>query len=292
MRLLFVSNPSSGSSDGDVLARVEARLGDRGDVTPFSASSAEAFEEELSAAASGFDTVVIAGGDGTFSRAVNTLVDDDIVFGLIPTGTGNDLATTLSLGDDPEEAAARIVDGRAIRLDLGSVTAGSDKRFFVNACVGGFSVAVDEALEEETKRKLGRFAFWLGGVRAAADIKRYRVRIDGQEIEDGVVVGIGNGRTVGGGLELWPDAQPDDGILEACVIAAPDLSAGVRAAAKVKAATHPDTEGVTMLRGSRIVVEAEPDMEINVDGEIIGIHTPATFEVARSFRMLVPPSGP
>lgn len=292
MRVLFVSNPSSGSTDEKVLERVAKHLAGLGEVTPFTASSGDSFSQELRAVPEPFDLVVVAGGDGTFSRTVNALADrrDDLTFSLIPMGTGNDLATTLALGSDPERIAEGLVTGREISLDLGRVSSNGDTMFFVNACVGGFSVDVDEALEDETKRRLGRFAFWVGGLRAASDIKRYRVRINGHEVDDAVVVGIGNGRTVGGGLELWPDAAPDDGILEGCVVAAPGLTDGVRAALKVKSGRHEDDEGVTMLRGERIEVEAEPAMEMNVDGEIVRLHTPALFDVSGSIRMWVPPA--
>ena len=295
MSVLFVSNPSSGSADGDVLARVRDVLSGLARVRDFVASSADAFADELRTAAGTSDVVVVAGGDGTFSRAVNALSEarSDVVFGLVPMGTGNDLARTLELGDDPVQVATRLVGSDVKELDLGCITAADGRRFFVNACVGGFSVDVDDALEEETKRRMGRFAFWLGGLKAAADITRYRVRIDGREVNDAVVVGVGNGRTVGGGLELWPDASPDDGLLEACVISAPDLKGGIRAAVRVKAGTHEGTEGVTMFRGARIEVSSNPPMELNVDGEVVGFHTPVTFDVEGVFRMLVPASpGP
>jgi diacylglycerol kinase (ATP) len=260
------------------------------DVTSFVASSAEAFPDELRTAARSVDRVVVAGGDGTFGRAVNSLADrrDEIAFALVPVGTGNDLARTIGLVDDPVAAASWLAKAATIEIDLGRADWGGGERFFVNACVGGFSVAVDEALEEATKRKLGRFAFWLGGLKAASDVTRYRVKVDDRSFDDVVVVGIGNGRTVGGGLELWPEAQPDDGQLEVCVISAPDLGAGMKAAARVKAGTHEGAEGIVTMRAASVSLEADPPMELNADGELVGLETPATFDVAGKIRMLVP----
>jgi diacylglycerol kinase (ATP) len=290
MTVLLVVNPASGSFDAEVVERAEQELSAIGAVSRFTASSADAFADELRATASSFELIVVAGGDGSLSHAVNALADrrDAITFGLLPMGTGNDLATTLKLPLDADEAAAALRDGSDVELDLGVVSGGSTRRFFVNACVGGFSVDVDEALEEETKRKLGRLAFWLGGLRAATDIERYRVRVDEQELDDVVVVGIGNGRTVGGGLELWPRAAPDDGELDVCAISAPDLAAGVRAVVQVKRGTLEGAEGVTMSRGRRLEVDAVPPMEMNVDGELIGLHTPLVFKVDGTFRLRVP----
>ena len=290
MTILLVSNPASGSFDADAIARAEKTLEAMEPVTRFAASSAESFADELREASQAHDCIVVAGGDGSLSHSVNALHDrvDELTFALLPMGTGNDLATTLNLDQDVTVAAEALVDGRAVDLDLGRVSGGFGHRHFVNACVGGFSVDVDEALEEDTKKRLGRFAFWIGGLRAAADISRYRVSIDGHDFEDVVVVGVGNGRTVGGGLELWPDARPDDGVLDVCVVAAPDLSAGVRAAVQVKRAEHEGADGVTMMQGRTIEVRSAPAMEMNVDGEILGLETPLTFEVSGSYRMRVP----
>ena len=290
MRILLVVNPASGSFDEDVVARVESTLSDLGAVDRFAASSADSFADELKDAAPSHDLVVVAGGDGSLSHSVNALADrlDEFTFALLPMGTGNDLATTLDLSDDPVAAATDLLEGRTTELDLGLVSGPSIRRHFVNACVGGFSVDVDEALEDDTKKKLGRFAFWFGGLRAATDLTRYRVRVDDREIEDAVVVGIGNGRTVGGGLELWPNARPDDGRLDACVISAPTLRAGARAVVQVKTASHEGAEGITTMSAGRIEVQADPPMEMNVDGELLGYRTPLTFEAAGTFTLRVP----
>lgn len=290
MRLLFVCNPASGSADDEILGEIEQRLTALGDVVRFVASSHEAFEEELRTAAQDLELVVVAGGDGTFSLTVNALRDrlDDVTFALIPLGTGNDLATTLGLPDDPNEAAAALAHGKEKRLDVGRVKGAAGEWLFINACVGGFSVDVDEALEEGTKRKLGRLAFWVGGLKAATDVTRYRARVDDRDFEDCVVAGVGIGRTVGGGLELWPEARPDDGQLDAAIIAAPTLRAGAKAAMKVKGGTHAEDDDVTMLSDTAFDLDAEPAMEFNVDGELVGLTTPLSFEVAGSYRMRVP----
>jgi diacylglycerol kinase (ATP) len=290
MTTLLVTNPASGSFDADALARAERELSALGEVATFTASSAAAFAEELRAAAPAADLIVVAGGDGSLSHAVNALHEHhpQMTFALLPMGTGNDLATTLDIDRDVAVAAAALVEGRSVELDLGKVTSGAKSRYFVNACVGGFSVDVDESVAEDTKKKLGRFAFWLGGLRAAKDLTRYHVTVDDRTIDDAVVVGIGNGRTVGGGLELWPEARPDDGELDVCVLAVPDLGAGVRTAVQVKMGRHEGTEGVTTLRGRRVEVDAQPQMAMNVDGEVIGFHTPLEFEVSGRFRARVP----
>lgn len=290
MSLLLVSNPASGSADGEVLEAVEVALQRSSTVTPFRASSAEAFAEELRVAAAQFELIVVAGGDGTLSHAVNALADrlDRVTFALIPLGTGNDLARTLGLSRDPTSVANGFETGEVATLDLGRVSARDLDRLFVNACVGGFSAEVNEAIDEDEKRRLGPVAFWVGGARAARGITRYRVQLAGEVLDDAVVVGIGNGRSAGGGFELWRDARPDDGVLNACAISAPNLITGLRAAAKVKRGRHHEESSVTTLNAPQIDLRAEPEMELNIDGELMGLRTPASFRIDGKFRMLLP----
>jgi diacylglycerol kinase (ATP) len=288
VKVLLVKNPSSGSAgdaSGEALADRLRHLGDVGVLEPESAGSAP---EEIAAAARDRDAVVVAGGDGTVSQAVNALeLDlDRLLFGLIPAGTGNDLARTLDLPDDPATCAAGLNPARTRRVDVGRIEATGVRRLFINACLGGFPVAVDDAIDEDTKRLLGPLAFWVGGAKAALDLKRFAVTVNGVAVQDCVAVGIGNGRTAGGGIELWPEADPGDGRFDVCALGAPGLLDAARVAVKVKAGTHRELEAVHTVQAERVVVDADPTVEFNADGEIIGALTPVTFSLAGALRMM------
>ncbi|MDQ3217923.1 MAG: acylglycerol kinase family protein, partial [Actinomycetota bacterium] len=97
MRILLLSNESSGSSDSQVVESIARELSALGSVTSLVPSSREAFDEEVSQAAREVDLLVVAGGDGTINCTVNALRDalGSVTFGLVPMGTGNDLARTL-----------------------------------------------------------------------------------------------------------------------------------------------------------------------------------------------------
>ncbi|MDQ3953367.1 MAG: YegS/Rv2252/BmrU family lipid kinase, partial [Actinomycetota bacterium] len=245
-------------------------------------------EGDLTEAARDAEVVVVAGGDGTLNHAVNALADrlDEVRFALVPLGTGNDFARTLGVPDDPAEAA-RLVAGGGIRsFDLGRASGGGVSRLFVNACMGGFPVHVDEAIDEETKRVLGPLAFWVGGAKAATGLRRSTIRIDGIEVPDCVAAGVGNGRTCGGGIAVWPDADPADGSLDGCALGAPNAAAAIRLLLKVRAGEHAGLDGVGTVRGPRIEIDADPPIELNVDGELVGLTTPATFEIAGRLSMI------
>lgn len=288
MKVLLVRNPSSGSASGDHdHDAIERALGALGDLQIVEPSSPEAFPEEVRTAASPGSLVVVAGGDGTLSLAVNSLADrlDDVVFGLLPMGTGNDFAREMDIEQDGLAAARAIVEGAERSIDLGVVSAAGVERRFVNACMGGFPVQVDHALGAEVKRRLGPFAFWWGGAKAATNLQHHEASVEGETVTDVVALGIGNGRFVGGGIEVFPEARPDDGRLEACAMPAGGLAEALQLALKVRDGDHVELPRIQTWAGDELAVEATPALEFNVDGEVIGLETPAHFEIAGSFRL-------
>jgi YegS/Rv2252/BmrU family lipid kinase len=280
VRALAIGNPASSGFSDDVRRAVEDALPGVEWVTPG--------EGDLADAARSVEVVVVAGGDGSLNHAVNDLADrlDEIRFGLVPAGTGNDFARTAGVPDDPVAAARIVARGRVKTFDVGRASGGGVTRLFVNACMGGFPVQVDEAVDEDTKDRLGPLAFWVGGAKAAASIERSKVTIDGVELPECVAAGVGNGRTCGGGIPVWPEADPSDGILEGCALAAPNVAAAVKLLLKVRSGGHRDLDEVRTTRGGRIEIDADPPIELNVDGELVGLTTPATFEIAGTFRLI------
>ncbi len=289
-RLLFVCNPHSGGADDDVEAEIRRWLRRAGDVTTLEPSSHEAFAPELRDAAAEADVVVVGGGDGTFGDAVNALADRlaQVTLALVPMGTGNDLARTLGVPEDPVDAARALCDARRTELDIGRARGGGVERLFVNACVGGLPVAVDRAVAEPVKKALGPLAFWAAGAKGLLDARRFTATVNGAEVRGCLVTGVGNGRSAGGGFELWPRADPGDGILDHCAVAVPSMGAALQVWNAVRGGKLGSCEHARLGRAARVTIAAEPDIELNVDGDLVGLRTPATFEVAGRVGVLVP----
>lgn len=205
-------------------------------------------------------------------------------------GTGNDLARSLGLSREPVAAAQAVVAADERQLDCGVASGAGVERLFVNACVGGFPVAVDEALDARTKDLLGSLAFWIGGVKALPHLERANVTVNGKLVGDCVVVGVGNGRTVGGGFPLFPNATVDDGQLDACALAIDDLASAVRVLARVRSGSHSGLDEVVEERAPRIEIAADRPIEFNVDGELLGLTTPAVFERVGTLLMRAAPN--
>jgi diacylglycerol kinase (ATP) len=289
-RVLLVTNPGSGGAGDCDLDRVVDILRRAGDVATVTPGSTETFDDEVRTAAAGADLVAVAGGDGTMNRSVNALKErlPDLAVGLIPLGTGNDLARTMSIPTDPYEAADLIVDGADREIDVGRASGGGIESLFVNACIGGFPVAVDQEVDDDTKKRFGPLAYLVAGAKLATRLQRSTVVLNGLEVEECVAAGVGNGMTCGGGVRVWPYAAPDDGVLEGSALAAEGLSQALLLAAKVKLGKHEKTDNVRTESAATIAIDAQPALEINVDGELIGLRTPAEFTIVKRMRMKAP----
>lgn len=289
-RLAAVVNPASGGTDETRTGVLEI-LGTIGEVVPVRSDSLDTFGETVRAATEDVAMIVVVGGDGTLNCTIDALAErlDDITFALVPLGTGNDLARTLGLMDiSPEEVARGLSSWPTRELDVGRARGRGVERLFVNACMGGFPVRVDNAIEGGVKERLGPLAFWVGGALATFDLERSHATVNGEVIEDCVAVGVGNGRTAGGGIEVWPDADPSDGLLDVVGLPVANVVDGVKLVAKIHGGDHVDLPAVRSWRAESIDVDADPRMGFNVDGELVDLETPVRFEIAGRMKIRAP----
>ena len=161
--------------------------------------------------------VIIIGGDGTFSEALNGVTDfDAITFGLIPGGSGNDFATKLRLPTDPEKATLRILKGEVQKLDYIDL---NGKRC-LNVCGLGMDVDVLVRCAEKSRFK-GKIKYYLSLLYVLTHFKPHRVRYKIGDVvgeQDVFMVGACNGSYIGGGMALAPDSSVTDGVLDLVVI--------------------------------------------------------------------------
>ena len=217
-------------------------------------------------------TLVIAGGDGSLHLAVTKLhlrgALDRTRIGLVPLGTGNDLARALGIPLDPAQAAVLVRDGRAQPTDLLLDDAGG---VVVNAAHVGIGAQAAE-LAGALKPRLGPAAYPVGAVRAGLRSTgwRLRVEVDGRVVSDRhrrtLMVGIGNGRGIGGGTPLLPHALVDDGLLDVMVSQATGPFARIRFGAALTSGEHLSDPQVRFARGRSVTVSGEA-VGVNSDGE-------------------------
>ena len=268
-RSVVIANAAAGSADDEAIRAAADVLG-TGTAVVFT-DGTEALDAAI--ADLGDRCLVVAGGDGSLHavvarlRAAGRLADTPV--GLVPLGTGNDFAGGLGLPDEPAEAAARVRDGTARRLDLLVDDAGG---VVVNVAHAGLgAVAADVAAD--LKPRLGPLAYPLGAVVAAVKETGWEVgvEVDGRAlVEPGqrvLMVGVGNGSTIGGGTPLCPDAVPDDGLADVVVVTATGPAARVAFGVALRHGRHVERDDVVCERGTTVRIAGEP-VGHNADGEV------------------------
>jgi diacylglycerol kinase (ATP) len=243
--------------------------------------------------------LLVAGGDGTINDVVNGLgragFPEGVTLGILPAGTGNDLATTLAIPDDPELAEDVIRQKRERRLDVARVRSeGIGERFFINVATGGLGAEISDANDEELKKRWGKLSYLRASLEVAKnfDVRELTLYLDGEERQvKAVNIAVGNCRYTGGGWPATPKANPEDGLLDVVVIET--LGAGELfdlAPAVLAETSYLDKDGVLFVRAKEIRVETQPPgLDFTVDGEVIG-NEPTRFSVVpQALKVIVGP---
>jgi diacylglycerol kinase family enzyme len=291
-RLLAITNPAAGGADDETRHRVLAVLREHADVAEAPVKDPGELPGVL-ADHLGRDPVVL-GGDGTLHCLVAALALRGELrtrtVGLIPLGTGNDMARALDIPLDPEEAARVVVRGTPRWLDHLRDPSGD---IVINAFHLGVGVEAARTARP-LKPVLRRFAYAAGSLIAGARTKgrRLKVVVDGEIVADGerrvLMVGAGNGTSIGGGTPMTPDALPDDGLADVIVSFATRPTQRLMYGVLLRAGRHPRHDQVVTTRGSHIRISGEA-VPLNADGELIGPITDRTWRVEpRSWRIIVP----
>lgn len=256
--------------------------------------------EELAAAAraSGHDRAVAIGGDGTVQEIVNGLLTHDapIELGVVPVGTGNDLARSLGL-PSRRDAAWAVATGeptRAIDVALGHNGAG-DRRWFASAGGIGFDAQVAAAMACRRGWQASRAGYLLTtlGELRRFDNRHVEVSIDGERFQrDVLLIAFANGAYYGGGMHICPGAQLDDGRLDVCVVGDISRLTALRQLPNLYRGTHLRHPAVTMYAGAELRVEGDARTRIHLDGEPFGA-LPLVVTLRRgALRVAVPSATP
>ncbi|MFC9771457.1 MULTISPECIES: diacylglycerol/lipid kinase family protein [unclassified Pseudarthrobacter] len=173
----------------------------------------------------GADIVIAAGGDGTVRCVAEVLAGGDVPMGLLPLGTGNLLARNLGMDvTDYDGAMAGALSGTERKIDVVRAKRNDpDKEqiFLVMAGVG-YDATIMADTNEDLKGKVGWLAYVDAGIRnLPGKPVKATVVIDGETVLHRGVrsVMVGNCGKVQGGLEIFPDAKVDDGLLDIAVLA-------------------------------------------------------------------------
>jgi len=221
--------------------------------------------------------VVIGGGDGTLNSAAAALVETKLPLGIIPLGTANDLARTLSLPTDIPAACQLIAAGHTRQIDVGWV---NDFHFF-NAASIGLSVQVAQRLTKTIKSRWGVFAYLITVVRALWHLRRFHavIRCEGKEEHVRTVqITVGNGRHYGGGMTVAENASIESEVLNLHSLNVKHWWQLIPLLPALRSGSLDSWPQVLTLTGREIEVITRRRRRVNTDGEVT-THTPARFRV-------------
>ena len=273
-KVTALTNPASGHGTALRAAQIAiARLQHRGiEVVEIIGDDAQDARYLAGAAVErGTDALMVTGGDGVVSNALQVLAGTDVPLGIIPAGTGNDHAREFGIPTkDPEAAADIVVDGWTETIDLGRIRddKGGEKWFGTVAAAGFDSLVTDRANRMSWPH--GRLRYYIAMLAELSQLRMlpFRMVLDGtREIDaDITLAAFGNTRSYGGGLLICPDADPSDGLLDITMAHSASRTKLVRLFPTVMKGTHVNLDEVSTARAKSIHVEC-PGINVYADGD-------------------------
>ena len=224
----------------------------------------KASEQVQRALDEGAELVFAWGGDGTVRRCVDTLAGTDTSLAVVPAGTANLFATNLGIPTDIEGAVAVGLRGHRRRLDVGRF---EQERFGVMAGAGFDAAMIRGA--DALKERMGRAAYlWSGSRNLRGDGFGAEIQVDGTDWYEGraTCILLGNLGEIVGGVRVFPDARPDDGVLELGIVTAEGLLQWTRTLARTAIGDPNRSPFVRTTKASAVKVALDRKVRYELDG--------------------------
>jgi diacylglycerol kinase (ATP) len=210
------------------------------------------------------DALIVVGGDGMVNLGVNLVAGTGVPLGLIPAGTGNDMARALGIPHEDQAAALDVLiealNYPARVIDAGLVTdAAGETRWFGCMLSAGFDSIVNERANRMQHPK-GASRYTIAMLLELVTLKpiQYKITHDGETFDSGgVMMSVGNGVSLGGGMKVTPTALLDDGLLDILVVGPLTRIQFLRIFPKVFAGTHIEDPRVRIVKARKIRIEAD-----------------------------------
>lgn len=295
-RHLVVLNPAAGQEDTDRVLRLLAgafavRRAGFDVVETGGAGDAERFARE--AAAAGYRSVVAVGGDGTVGEVITGLAGTGVPLGIIPKGTGNQVACNLGIPRSVEAAVEVVVNGVPTPIDLGQLDNG---RYFAVAAGAGWDAAVVAVATRELKDRWGFGAYLYATLKVGSTppASTYRITADGMvlEIRAAMVLVANMGRIVSNpptlNVRIGPGVSHRDGLLDVCVFAPRTLPEAAAMVWKMARQRFAGDERMLFLQAREVTVASDPPVLYEIDGELIGETPLSARAVPGGITVMVP----
>ena len=290
-RALLLVNPKA-RRGGETIDAVVGRLHRGGlDVTMEPFEALPEIARDIVRLRESADLIILCGGDGTIASGALAVEECGLPLGIMPMGTANDLARTLGIPMDLNEAAEVILAGKTRKIDLGSVNGYA----FFNVASIGLSADLATGLDPTLKKRFGRFGYALAAAKVLAKARPFTATIR----ENGNVttvktfqIAVGNGRHYGGGNVIEASAEIDDGHLDLYSLEMNRVWKLAGMLRSFRSGRHGAWKEVRTAKSEEFEIETKRPMPINADGEIV-TSTPARFIVhPGAITVIAPPALP
>lgn len=259
----------SGKTLGDGLGALRSALADAGHVdVPWRevSKSKKAPARVRDLLDEGVDRLIVWGGDGTVRRCIDTIVEAgaDTEVAILPAGTANLLANGLGIPVDLEAALDVALHGYLRKIDVGVM---NGERFAVMAGTGFDALMIRDA--DGDKDRLGRLAYVRAGAKHLVEQNtKVTIDVDGSTWFAGkaACVLVGNMGSAFGGLTLFPDARPDDGVLDVGVVTAEQRLDWLRVGMRAAVGRIDSSPMVQMTQGTKVKVRLDDELPWEMDG--------------------------
>lgn len=282
-KMIFIINPVAGGGKAQKLIPTIEKIMDETRIKydiVLTTKPKDAIKISKESIQKGYNNIVAVGGDGTVNEvAMGILESGNGTLGIIPSGTGNDLARTLKIPFTPKEAIEVIIKGNKKKMDVGLV----NNSLFLNIASIGFDSEVVKNTQKIKKRiKLG-IAYVIGVLETLIIFKDKKIKLEIDDIpidKNILLVAVGNGKYYGGGLKILPMAIMEDGYFHVCIINRVSkiklffLFPSIFKGKHVKFKKHVD-----IFKAKKIRVITEDKTFLNVDGEIYDIERETLFTI-------------
>ena len=239
----------------------------------------------------GVDAIAVYGGDGTLTETISGLISSNIPLIILPGGSANVLASELKIPNDLKTACALIKQGlfQTRLIDVGEF----NQRYFITRISLGFEAETVKSTSQETKNKLGIFAYFLSAFAALKKTKKttYHLNIDGQEHKiKGLNCFITNTGNLGfSHISFDQHIDISDGLLDIIIVRKANLSLFKLLVVTFLKRQRPDNlELVGHWQGKDIRITARPKQNIQCDGEILEKKPLHIRIIPKAIKVLIP----
>jgi YegS/Rv2252/BmrU family lipid kinase len=295
-QVILVTSPHAGGKDKLARARQAMARQDLRVVAELTVDDLHRLPDLLRGQGSRPPIVVAAGGDGTVGAVANAIIDSTAALGVLPLGTSNDFARSVSIPLRVENAARLLSRGRVSRVDAGKLTGdGQPSRHFVHAAAAGINVQFARfATRADLRERLGRLTYAAAAAMALRERPVFNCEVEAEgrtERMTLVHLSVINAPIFGGFLDLkLPGVEPDDRKLNVIMIERLPLRRLLRSALYPTLGVHRKIHGFHTLQVSRLRVQPQRKMDVTLDGEIAG-KIPGTFEVVPAGLRVITPAN-